>query len=68
MGQYNKLKHRKLGPVEIVQRINANAYRLALPSHVNTADVFNVRHLFKYEPDDDTLAEFVDDSFSGGET
>ena len=66
VGQYNKLKPRKIGPVEIVQRINANAYRLALPSHVNTADVFNVRHLFKYEPNDDTLAGFVDYSFSGG--
>lgn len=62
MGQYNKLKARKIGPVEIIEKINPNAYRLALPPHVHTADVFNVRHLFKYEPDDDLLSGFVDES------
>lgn len=62
-GQYNKLKPRKIGPVEIVEKINANAYRLALPPHVHTADVFNVKHLFKHEPDDDLLTGFVDESF-----
>ena len=67
-GQYNKLKPRKIGPVEIVEKINANAYRLALPPHVHTADVFNVKHLFKFEPDDDTLSGFVDESLVGGET
>lgn len=66
VGQYNKLKARKLGPVEIVEKINANAYRLALPPHIHTADVFNVRHLFKYEPDDVVLAGFVDESSLGG--
>ena len=62
-GQYNKLKPRKIGPVEISEKINPNAYRLALPPHIYTADVFNVKHLFKYEPDDETLAGFVDESF-----
>lgn len=62
VGQYNKLKPRKLGPVEIVEKINANAYRLALPPHVHTADVFNVKHLFKFEPADDILSGFVDES------
>lgn len=66
IGQYNKLKPRKIGPVEIIAKINENAYRLALPPHIHTANVFNVKHLFKYEPDDDTLAGFVDDSSSGG--
>ena len=61
-GQYNKLKPRKIGPVEIVEKINANAYRLALPPHVHTADVFNVKHLFKFEPDDATMSGFVDES------
>ena len=68
VGQYNKLKPRKIGPVEIVEKINANAYRLALPLHVHTADVFNVRHLFKYEPGDIILAGFVDESSLGRET
>ena len=62
IGQYNKLKDRKIGPVAVVERINANAYRLALPPHVHTADVFNVKHLFKYEPDDNILSGFVDES------
>ena len=55
VGAYNKLKHRKIGPVEIVEKINANAYRLLLPPHVHTADVFNVKHLFKFEPAEDEL-------------
>ncbi|CAA0833870.1 Unknown protein, partial [Striga hermonthica] len=39
--EYNKLSTRKIGPVEIVENINPNAYRLRLPSHVRTSDVFN---------------------------
>jgi hypothetical protein len=35
----------KIGPVEIVKKINANAYQLKLPSHIKTSDVFNVKHL-----------------------
>lgn len=68
VGQYNKLKARKIGPLEIVEKMNYNAYRLALPPHVHTADVFNVRHLFKYEPDDIILTGFVDESSLVGET
>ncbi|KAF8093386.1 hypothetical protein N665_0383s0018 [Sinapis alba] len=61
-GQYNKLKPRKIGSVEILEKINANAYRPALPPHIHTADVFNVKHLFKFEPDDATLSGFMDES------
>lgn len=68
VGQYNKLKHRKIGPVQIVEKVNDNAYRLLLPSHVHTADVFNVKHLFKFEPDTEDLSRFVDESLLGGET
>ncbi|KAF7145040.1 hypothetical protein RHSIM_Rhsim04G0049200 [Rhododendron simsii] len=32
---YNKLAARKIGPVEITEKINPNAYRLKLPSHMN---------------------------------
>ncbi|KAF7140831.1 hypothetical protein RHSIM_Rhsim06G0132200 [Rhododendron simsii] len=47
-GEYNKLKARKIGPVEIIEKINPNAYRLKLPSHVRTADAFNVKHLLPF--------------------
>ena len=46
--EYNKLKSRKIGPVEVIHRINANAYKLRLPDHIRTSDVFNVKHLFPY--------------------
>ncbi|CAA7049919.1 unnamed protein product [Microthlaspi erraticum] len=52
-GQYNKLKPRKVGPLEILEKINSNAYRLRLPPHMHTADVFNVKHLLPYLPEDD---------------
>ncbi|CAA7031690.1 unnamed protein product [Microthlaspi erraticum] len=35
--EYNKLKSRKIGPVEVVEKINANAYRLKLPPHVRSS-------------------------------
>ena len=50
-GDYHKLAARKIGPVEIVEKINSNAYRLKLPSHIRTADVFNVKHLIPYTGD-----------------
>ncbi|KAL0741258.1 hypothetical protein Bca4012_082771 [Brassica carinata] len=40
--EYNKLKSRKIGPVEVLERINPNAYRIRLPPHLRTSDVFNV--------------------------
>ncbi|KAE8683077.1 hypothetical protein F3Y22_tig00111215pilonHSYRG00001 [Hibiscus syriacus] len=57
VGEYNKLKDRKIGPCEVVQKINDNAYRLRLPSHLKTSDVFNVKHLSHcfVDPDDTTL-------------
>ncbi|KAE8695414.1 General regulatory factor 9, MU isoform 1 [Hibiscus syriacus] len=52
-----QLKDRKIGPCEVVQKINDNAYRLRLPSHLKTSDVFNVKHLSHcfVDPDDTTL-------------
>ncbi|KAL0847509.1 hypothetical protein Bca101_020755 [Brassica carinata] len=49
---YNKLKAKKIGPLEVLERINDNAYRLQLPAHITTSDVFNVRHLSRYVPPD----------------
>ena len=52
-GEYNKLSARKIGPLEIIEKINPNAYRLKLPSDFRTADVFNVKHLIPYKSDHD---------------
>ena len=51
VGEYNKLSAKKIGPVEIVEKINPNAYRLKLRSHVRTTDVFNVKHLIAFTND-----------------
>ena len=51
IGAYNKLSARKIGPMEIVEKINSNAYRLKLPSHILTSDVFNVKHLVPFHGD-----------------
>jgi hypothetical protein len=51
MGEYNKLAARKMGPVEIIAKINPNAYRLKLPSHIKTSNVFNVKHLVPFIED-----------------
>lgn len=40
--EYHKLRERKNWPCEILQRIDDNAYRLRLPSHIRTSDAFNV--------------------------
>lgn len=49
---YNKLKDKKIGPVQIIERINDNAYRLQLPADMKTSDVFNVKYLSRYFPPD----------------
>jgi hypothetical protein len=48
IGEYKKLVACKLGLVEIVEKINLNVYRLKLPSHIKTSDVFNVKHLVSF--------------------
>ncbi|GKD81924.1 putative reverse transcriptase domain-containing protein, partial [Tanacetum coccineum] len=57
VGEYNKLLAKKIGPLEIVEKINFNAYRLKLPSHIQCSNVFNVKHLLPYHGDsfDDDL-------------
>ena len=45
---YNKLKARKVVPLEVLEKINNNAYRLCLPPHMHTSDVYNVKHLVPY--------------------
>nr|GEX13467.1 putative reverse transcriptase domain-containing protein [Tanacetum cinerariifolium] len=59
VGEYNKLSAKNIDPLEIVEKINSNAYRLKLPSHIRCTDVFNVKHLLPYYSDssDDDLVK-----------
>ncbi|KAH7543864.1 hypothetical protein JRO89_XS15G0034800 [Xanthoceras sorbifolium] len=50
-GEYFKLAARKIGHLEIVAKINPNAYRLKLPSHISTFHMFNVKHLVPVQSD-----------------
>jgi hypothetical protein len=51
VGEYNKLAACKICPIEIVKKINPNAYQLKLPSHIKTLDVFNIKHLVPFTGD-----------------
>eukprot|EP00268_Persea_americana_P019914 TRINITY_DN20256_c0_g2_i1.p1 TRINITY_DN20256_c0_g2~~TRINITY_DN20256_c0_g2_i1.p1 ORF type:complete len:139 (-),score=22.65 TRINITY_DN20256_c0_g2_i1:41-457(-) len=69
VGEYNKLAVRKIGPLEIIAKINSNAYKLKLPSHICTLDVFNVKHLVPYHGDsseDETMNSRVNSLTPGG--
>lgn len=65
-GEYNKLNNHKIGPVEVLARINPNAYRVRLPPHLRTSDVFNVKHLFPYHGDNDDPDSWSNPSHPGG--
>ena len=51
VGDYNKLSTEKIGHVDIIEKINPNTYRLKLPSHIRTANVFNIKYLVPYVGD-----------------
>ncbi|KAF8109192.1 hypothetical protein N665_0101s0022 [Sinapis alba] len=36
---------KKIGPLEVLERINDNAYNIRLPANITTSDVFNVKYL-----------------------
>ncbi|GKA34037.1 hypothetical protein Tco_0720466, partial [Tanacetum coccineum] len=55
VGEYNKLSAKKIGPLEIVKKINSNAYRLKLPSHIRCSDVCNVKLPYHGDSSDDDL-------------
>jgi len=57
IGAYNKLKARKIGPVEILKKINDNVYQLKLLNDVYTSDVFNVKHLIPYYEEEQSSRE-----------
>ncbi|KAG5527003.1 hypothetical protein RHGRI_028065 [Rhododendron griersonianum] len=68
-GEYNKLAARKIGPLEILEKINPNAYKLKLPSHIRTSATFNVKHLIPYRGDssDEESANSRTNSLQPGE-
>ena len=69
--EYTKLEARKIGPYKIIEKINSNAYRLNLPSHIHTTPVFNVKHLIPFcgdnSEEDDEIANSRSNSFQPGE-
>ncbi|KAL6504367.1 hypothetical protein OROGR_026290 [Orobanche gracilis] len=60
--EYNKLSARKIGHVEVIEKINPNAYCLKLPSHIHTSDVLNVKHLVPFAGDNSSEDETGADS------
>jgi len=46
----DKLKFRRVGPYQIIERIGPNAYRLQLPRTIRAHNVFNVAALTPYQP------------------
>ncbi|GKB27383.1 UDP-glycosyltransferase 85C1-like protein [Tanacetum coccineum] len=51
IGEYNKLLTKRIGSLEIIEKIDSNAYRLKLPSHIRCSNVYNVKHLLPYHGD-----------------
>ena len=51
VGGYNKLAAKKINPLELLEKINLNTYRLRVLGHIRTADVFNVKHLIPFFDD-----------------
>ena len=66
--EYNKLAAKKIDLLEVLEKINPNAYRLKLPSHIRTADVFNVKHLVPYldDSEEEDATSWSTFSYPGG--
>ena len=67
IGEYNKLSAKNIGPVEIVEKINSNAYHLKLPTHIRTVDVFNAKHLVVFTGESSNDSDLRPNSVLPGE-
>ena len=50
---YNKLKDKKIGHFNVLQKIGDNAYKIDFPAHMNISNTFNVVDIFEYFPPDE---------------
>jgi hypothetical protein len=49
VGDYNKVKSRKIDHCEVLEKINNNAYKLWFPNHLKIYDVFKMTYSCFYE-------------------
>ena len=59
LGKYKKLNTRYAGPFKIIKKVNDQAYKLELPSHIKVYNVFHVNLLKKYILDPNHI--FIED-------
>lgn len=57
VGTYNNLQPHKYGPFELTQKINDNAYVVALPDFMNISNTFNVVNIHAYQADETLYQE-----------
>ena len=54
-----------MGPCEVLECINPNAYKVQLPAHLHTSNVFNVKHIYPYHGDNEDPELWTDLSHPG---
>lgn len=50
-GTYNKMKMNKIGPYQILQKMNDNAYKVNFPTNLDISPTFNISNLYKFYGD-----------------